>query len=105
LGLAIVGAPVGGYLADRWRKRNVKARLLFPTFSTFLARVFYLSHCFCHRFVPIYSLIGVLVFVITMFVSAAAAVTQDVIHAGLWAASYAIAVLFKTCSAHQWHRL
>ena len=30
-----------------------------------------------------------------MFVSAAAAVTQDVIHAGLWAASYAIAVVIQ----------
>jgi hypothetical protein len=25
--LAIVGAPIGGLLADRWRKRDVKARL------------------------------------------------------------------------------
>ena len=28
--LAIVGAPLGGYLVDRWRKRRINARLIFP---------------------------------------------------------------------------
>jgi predicted MFS family arabinose efflux permease len=95
MGLAIVGAPVGGILADRWRKRNVKARLLFPTFSTLGAALFLFVALFLTKGTIQY--INFLCFGVltTMFVSAAAAVTQDVIHAGLWAASYAIAVVIQ----------
>ncbi|MCP3951705.1 MAG: MFS transporter, partial [Desulfobacterales bacterium] len=32
--LAIVGAPLGGYLADRWLRRRENARLLFPAISS-----------------------------------------------------------------------
>ncbi|NLU39278.1 MAG: MFS transporter [Bacteroidales bacterium] len=95
MGLAIVGAPVGGYLADRWRKRNVKARLLFPTLTTLLASIFLFIALFFTQGLLQYILFLCFGIFITMFVSAAAAVTQDVIHAGLWAASYAIAVVIQ----------
>ncbi len=32
--MAIVGAPLGGYLADRWQKKRKTARLLFPSLSS-----------------------------------------------------------------------
>ena len=37
--LALIGAPLGGYIADKWRMKKVNARLLFPTISTLLAAV------------------------------------------------------------------
>jgi len=95
MGLAIVGAPLGGYLADRWRKRNIKARLLFPTITTFLASIFLFFALYTTTGTPQYILFLCFGVMITMFISAAAAVTQDVIHAGLWAVSYAIAVVVQ----------
>ncbi len=37
--LAIVGAPLGGYLTDMWRKTKVNARLVYPALSTLLSAV------------------------------------------------------------------
>jgi predicted MFS family arabinose efflux permease len=95
MGLAIIGAPLGGYLADRWRKTNVKARLLFPTFSTLFASIFLFSALFLAKGTIQYILFLCMGVMITMFISAAAAVTQDVIHAGMRAMSYAIAVVIQ----------
>jgi len=95
MGLAIIGAPVGGYLADRWRKTNVKARLLFPTVTTLLASFFLFAALFFATGTVQYILFLCMGVMITMFISAAAAVTQDVIHAGLRAMSYAIAVVIQ----------
>ena len=95
MGLAIIGAPLGGYLADRWRKTNVRARLLFPTFSTFIAGLLLFSALMLAQGTVQYILFLCMGIMITMFVSAASAVTQDVIHAGLRAMSYAIAVVIQ----------
>lgn len=93
--LAIVGAPVGGLLADRWRKRNVKARLLFPTISTIGAAIFLSIALFFTKGTMQYIMFLCMGLMVTMFISAASAVTQDVIHAGLRAISYAIAVVVQ----------
>jgi MFS family permease len=95
MALAIVGAPLGGYLADRWRKNNVKARLLFPSISTLLAAIFLFAALFLFTGVLQYIMFLIMGIMVTAFISAASAVTQDVIHAGLRAVSYAIAVVVQ----------
>jgi MFS family permease len=93
--LAIVGAPLGGFLTDKWRKTRENARLLFPAVSTLLAAI--------TLFVALALLKGTIQYVallifgvlILAFISGAAAVTQDVIHPGLRATSYAIAVVVQ----------
>lgn len=93
--LAIVGAPLGGYLSDRWRKYKINARLLFPTITTLISAVL--------LFVAFNFLSGtaqylcMLLFgcMVTAFISAAAAVTQDVVHPGLRAVSYALAIIVQ----------
>lgn len=94
--LAIVGAPLGGYITDRWRKKNIKARLLFPALSSVLSAIFLfialnLGSTGNMQYV-FFLLMGVSV---TAFISAAASVTQDVVHPGLHAMSYAIAVVVQ----------
>lgn len=93
--LALVGAPLGGYLTDRWRKTTVNARLLFPALSTLLAAVFLFIALFLFRGAIQYAVFLVFGVCIMMFISGAAAVTQDVIHPGLRATSYAIAVVVQ----------
>jgi predicted MFS family arabinose efflux permease len=93
--LALIGAPAGGYIVDRWRKNQPRARMLFPAITTFISALL--------LFVAFYLTRGTLQLVvlfifgvfIMLFISGAAAVTQDVIHPGLRATSYAIAVLVQ----------
>jgi MFS family permease len=90
--LALIGAPVGGYVIDKWRDKEPRARLLFPAISTLISGIL--------LFVALTLLKGtgqmIVLFIfgifIMTFVAGAAAVTQDVIHPGLRATSYSIAV-------------
>ncbi len=93
--LAIVGAPLGGYLTDLWHKTRSNARLLYPALSSLLSAI--------TLFVALAFLKGTFQYVVLLifgvlilsFISGAAAVTQDVIHPGLRATSYAIAVVVQ----------
>ncbi len=93
--LAIIGAPLGGYLSDKWRKKRINARLLFPTITTFLSAVILFLAFTIFKDMIQYALLLSLGICITAFLSAAAAVTQDLVHAGLRAFSYAIAVVVQ----------
>lgn len=90
--LALIGAPLGGYLTDKWRTRQPRARMLFPALSTFFSAVLLFIAFFLLKGTG--QLIALFVFgiFIMTFIAGAAAVTQDVIHPGLRATSYAIAV-------------
>lgn len=93
--LAIIGAPLGGYLSDRWRKHRIRARLLFPSLTTAISAIL--------LFVAFHFLSGIMQYVfflmfgilVTAFISAASAVTQDVVHFGLRAVSYSFAVFVQ----------
>jgi MFS family permease len=93
--LAIVGAPMGGFLTDRWRKTKKNARLLFPALSTFLSAVVLFTALALLKGTIQYVVLLIFGILILSFISGAAAVTQDVIHPGLRATSYAIAVVVQ----------
>ena len=91
--LAIVGSPLGGFLADKWLKKRVNARLLFSALSsTVTAGIFVLAFGFFSGKVQyvLFLLGGVSAIA---FASSAIAVTQDVVHPGLRAISYSICVI------------
>jgi MFS family permease len=93
--LALVGAPLGGFLTDLWRKSRDNARLMFPALSTLIsAIVLFLALAVFKGTIQyvVFLIFGVLVLA---FISGAASVTQDVIHPGLRATSYAIAVVVQ----------
>jgi sugar phosphate permease len=93
--LAIIGAPLGGYVADRWRRKQVNARLLVPTITSFISAILmFLAFNITDGHFQYLFLLSVGVSV-TAFIAAAAAVTQDVVHPGLRAMSYAIAVIVQ----------
>lgn len=93
--LALIGAPAGGYIIDYWRKTEPRARMLFPAITTFISALLLFLALYMFRGTA--QLITLFVFgvFIMLFISGAAAVTQDVIHPGLRATSYAIAVLVQ----------
>ena len=93
--LALIGAPLGGYLTDRWRKTRDNARLLFPALSTLLSAVVLFIALVMLKGTVQYIVLLVFGILVLSFISGAAAVTQDVIHPGLRATSYAIAVVVQ----------
>jgi MFS family permease len=93
--LALVGAPLGGFLTDRWRKTQPRARLLYPTFSTLLTALFLFAALYLFKGTIQFILLLVMGVLIMSFISGAASVTQDVIHPGLRAMSYAVAVIVQ----------
>lgn len=93
--LAIVGAPLGGIITDRWRKSNIRARLLFPTITSLLTALFLLVALWLTSGTLQYVFFLLMGVTVAAFIPAAAAVTQDVIHAGMRAMSYAVAVVVQ----------
>ncbi|MBN2567959.1 MAG: MFS transporter [Deltaproteobacteria bacterium] len=93
--LSIVGAPLGGFIADRWRRRSVNARLYNSAlFSALTALIFFLSFTFLEGTTQyIVILIGGISAM--AFAPSAIAVTQDVVHPGLRAVSYSFCVIFQ----------
>lgn len=93
--LALIGAPLGGYLTDRWRKTQSRARLLFPTISTVMTAILLFAALnFFNGFLQLVTLLLMGIFIM-LFISGATSVTQDVIHPGLRAMSYAVAVVIQ----------
>jgi MFS family permease len=93
--LALIGAPLGGYIADKWRKKKINARLLFPGISTFLSAVFLFLAFVVFPGKMQYMLLLALGVLITAYIAASSSVTQDVVHAGMRAMSYAVAVVVQ----------
>lgn len=93
--LAVVGAPLGGYLADRWLQRNKRARMLFPALSSILSSlVLFFSFTVSNPRLQ-YGMLMLTGVVIIMFVPAGVAVTQDVVHPGLRALSLSINIVIQ----------
>ncbi len=93
--LALVGAPLGGYLTDAWRKRQPNARLLFPAISTICTAIVLFIALHMHPGTFQYIVLLLMGILIMCFIAGAAAVTQDVIHPGMRAVSYSIAVIVQ----------
>jgi MFS family permease len=93
--LALVGAPLGGFLTDIWRKSKDNARLLFPAVSTLVSAILLFAALVLFKGALQYVIFLIFGVTVLAFISGAAAVTQDVIHPGLRATSYAIAVVVQ----------
>jgi MFS family permease len=93
--LAIVGAPLGGFLADKWLKRRINGRLLFVSLSSTLSCALMIAAFafFSGGFQYVCLLLGGIF--AAAFVPGAAAVTQDVVHPGLRAVSYRFCVIIQ----------
>lgn len=93
--LAIIGAPLGGYLADAWMKRRKNARMMYPALSSVITGgMLFVAFAFFQGTAQYLILLGAGVFAVG-FVPAAVAVTQDVVHPGLRATSLSVNVIMQ----------
>lgn len=93
--LAIVGAPLGGYLTDRWHRKRLNARLLFPGITSIIAAGFCFLAFVVFKDTLQYVFLLLFGMTVTMFIPASGAATQDLVHPGLRAISFAIAVIIQ----------
>jgi predicted MFS family arabinose efflux permease len=93
--LAILGAPLGGYLSDLWRKKKLGARMLFPSCSSFLTAIIFFIALVLFKGHSQYIAFLIGGITITAFVPASIAVTQDVVHPGLRATSLSLNVVIQ----------
>jgi len=93
--LALIGAPLGGILIDKWRRTQINARLLLPAISTSFSAILLFAALYFFKGTGQYIALLIMGITIMVFIAGASAVTQDVIHPGLRATSYAIAVIVQ----------
>ena len=93
--LAIVGAPLGGFLVDAWRKRHAPARPLFAGLASLLSAGIWLLAFGVFSGTAQYVVMMIAALSTLLYLSGASALTQDVVHPGLWAISYAICVIVQ----------
>ncbi len=91
--LAIIGFPLGGFIADKWRKTRINARLVFPAISAFVTAVIFFSALYFFTGSIQYYVLLLGGITASAFSPAAIAVTQDVVHPGLRATSYSFCVI------------
>ncbi len=94
--LALIGAPLGGYLTDQWRKKRINARLLLPGIAILLSCIFSFIAFTIFTDVPQYIFLLLMGMTITAFIPGAAAATQDLVQPGIRATSFAVAVAMQT---------
>lgn len=93
--LSMVGILIGGFLSDLWVKKKLNSRLVYCSITTLVSALLVFIAFFLFEGNVQYAILLVMGVTITAFVPAAAAVTQEVIHPGLRAQSWALAVLFQ----------
>ena len=93
--MAIIGAPLGGFLADRWMRRTPRARMLFPAASSILSGLLLFAAFTLFHGQLRYSMLLLVGIAIILFVPAGVAVTQDVVHPGLRAVSLSLNVVIQ----------
>lgn len=92
--LAIIGAPIGGLVIDKLRKRWLNARMSIPAITSLLVALsLFIGFSFFSGSTQ-YIFLLMFGFFAPMFAAGGSAVTQDVVHPGLRAFSYALAQFF-----------
>jgi MFS family permease len=100
--MAIVGAILGGVLADLWQKRNSRARMLLPAIVIALSSVCLIG-AFVLEFRGLGYFMGILYGILAvMSAPALGAVTQDVVPPGMKSSSWGMVVLTQYLFGGGW---
>ena len=92
---AIVGVFISGFLVDGWRRKLDIARPLYAGLTSVLsAAIWFIAFTWLTGPTQYIMMFVAAVFTL-LYLPAAAAVTQDVVHPGLWAVSYSICVVVQ----------
>jgi len=90
--LALLGAPLGGFLSSRWKRSRQDALLLFCAITSILAAAVMYAGFFLHGEGAGYVLFCLWGVLTVAYVPPATAVTQDVVHPGMRAMAWGMCV-------------
>ena len=93
--LALVGLPLGGWLADMWFRKRQRARLLFPAITSGLNAVVIFVAISLLTGQAQYFMLLAMGILASAFAPAAITATQEAIHPGLRAISYSVCVVVQ----------
>ena len=93
--LSAAGAPAGGVLADLWGKRRINARPLFAGVASLASAAIWIVAFGVLHGTPQLVMMMVGAAASVLYASGAAALTQDVVHKGLWAVSWSLCVIVQ----------
>lgn len=93
--LILVGAPIGGKLADVWRKKNILGKQYLCTISVLIASVLLVAAILTSNLTVALTLFGLFGVMAVMFIAPATSIIQDVVQPGLRAMGYGINVFFE----------
>jgi MFS family permease len=100
--MAIIGAPLGGYLADFWQKRNNKGRIYLASLSAVLSAILLIAVVLI-KFNTIGIIIGMLYGIFNVMGNPAlASVSQDVVPSAHKGLSFGIAVFCAYALGGAW---
>ncbi len=100
--LVMVGAPLGGFLADRWIRKRVNARMVFSGLTSLLSALLLSTALLFAQsalFMPLLICFGIIT---VCYVAPSAAVTQEVVHPGMRALSYGLCVICQHLLGGAW---
>jgi MFS family permease len=96
MAMAVIGAPLGGFLTDFWVKKNVSARMLFPAIAS-VVTAFLIWAAFALQVGTVQFIVLLLVGICSiMFLPGLMAVTQDVVHPGLRSTSRSVNIFIQS---------
>lgn len=100
--LVLIGAPLGGFLSDAWRRKRREARLLFPALSSLTAGAVLLTAILFEANPVQVAILAVFGIVASCYIAPAASATQDLVHPGLRAFSYGMCVIVQHLCGDAW---
>jgi MFS family permease len=100
--LAVAGAPIGGVLADRWQRKNNRARIFFPAITFPLAAIFFIICLRLDLRGPGLAAGVIFGLLLNMGSPALSAVSQDVVRPSQKGLSWGMAILCQYALGGGW---
>lgn len=98
--LAIIGAPFGGWITDKVRKKRINARMSVPAVTSLLSGLIVFAAFSLSEGTIQYVLMLLFGLTAPIFAAGGSATTQDVVHPGLRAMSYSLCQVFQMLLAY-----
>jgi len=92
--MVLVGAPIGGIIADKWSLKYKNAKLLFSAITTFISSISLFIAVFTENFTTSLFAFGIFGITTVAYLAPATAVIQEVVHSGLRAIAFGVNVMF-----------
>lgn len=92
--MVLIGAPVGGIIADKWSLKNKNAKLLFCAITTSISTISLFTAAYTNNFTTSLIAFGIFGITTVAYLAPATAIIQEVVHSGLRAIAFGVNVMF-----------